>query len=141
MEEEKFKRKIAKLQDDDKIKGQFERNKSEAEDLLKDKDKLEHFLERLEIKLSKIPIAGKYLSDVPVLISLVKSYIAKEYTEIPIGSIIAIIGALIYVLNSIDIIPDFIPGIGLLDDVAVISIAYKLVHDDVEEYKSWREMN
>jgi len=105
---------------------------------LKDKKKLEHFLERLERKLSKIPLVGEYLSDVPVLISLVKAYAQKEYTDIPIGSIIAIVGALIYLLSPIDLIPDAIPVIGYLDDAAVLAFAYKLVRDDVLEYKEWR---
>jgi len=141
MDEEKFEEKVIELQEDDKIILKFEQKKEEAEDLLKDKKKMEHFLERLENKLSKIPMAGQYLSDIPVLILLVKSYMNKTYTGIPIGSIIAIIGALIYVLSTLDIIPDIIPGLGFLDDAAVIAIAYKYVHGDVMEYKAWRDAN
>lgn len=139
MEEQEIKKKIEALQTDEKIAEQIGKNKSKAEDLLKDKNKMEHFLERLERKLSKIPLAGKYLSDVPVFISLVKDYINKEYTEIPMGSIIAIISALIYLVNPMDLIPDVIPGIGYLDDAAVIAAAYLLVHDDIEEYREWRD--
>ncbi|HHX61007.1 MAG TPA: DUF1232 domain-containing protein [Epulopiscium sp.] len=141
MEEKEIVEKIEELQQDEKISRQIEKHSSEAEVLLKDKRRMEHFLERLEKKLSIIPLAGKYLSDVPVLISLVKAYIDKEYTEIPLGSIIAIISGLIYVISGIDLIPDAIPVFGLLDDAAVIATVYKLVHDDIEEYKVWREIN
>lgn len=132
---------VINLEKEEVLFKQIEDNKSEAEDLLKDKKKLEHFLERLEKKLSKIPLAGKYLADVPVLISLVKAYADKEYTEVPIGTIIAIISALIYVLSPIDIIPDILPAIGISDDAAVVAFALKFVHDDVEEYRIWREAN
>lgn len=132
---------VINLEKEEVLFKQIEDNKSEAEDLLKDKKKLEHFLERLEKKLSKIPLAGKYLADVPVLISLVKAYADKEYTEVPIGTIIAIISALIYVLSPIDLIPDILPAIGISDDAAVVAFALKFVHDDVEEYRIWREAN
>lgn len=142
MNMDEYKDKVSELsKDKDAMSQQIEKNKSGAEDLLKDKEKLNRFLERLEKKLSKIPIAGKYLSDIPVLVSLVKAYVRKEYTEIPLGSIIAIISALIYFLYPIDIIPDFIPMFGYADDAAVIVFAYKMVHDDVDEFKIWREAN
>lgn len=141
MEDQEIREKIEELQKDERISGQIDKNKSEAEELLKDKKKMEHFLERLERKLFKIPFAGKYLSDVPVFISLIKAYIDKEYTAIPIGSIIAVISALIYLLSPIDIIPDIVPVVGILDDAAVIATVYALVHDDIEEFKAWRDMN
>lgn len=56
------------------------------------------------------------------MILLVRNYIKKEYTEIPLGSIIAIISALIYVISPADLIPDNIPGIGYLDDAAVVAV-------------------
>lgn len=126
------------LQDEALVMQQLEKNRATAEKLLQNPDKMEHFLGRLEVKLSHIPKVGGILSDIPVLISLVKAYIDKRYVEIPIGSIIAIICALIYLLNQFDLIPDVIPGLGLIDDAAVLAVAYKLVHDDVAEYKQWR---
>lgn len=141
MDEDKFKERVTELQEKDKIVQQIEDNEPKAEMLLKDTQKMDRFLERLEIKLSHIPMAGKYLSDVPVLISLVKAYVQKAYVEIPIGSIIAITGALIYFLNPFDLVPDVIPVFGIMDDAAVIAVAYKLVRHDVLDYKAWRDAN
>lgn len=131
--------KLEEIVSDEKLLEEIDKNKAKAEKLLKDRKKMEDFLERLEKKLSLIPVAGKLLSDVPVLISLVKAYIDKEYNEIPLGSIIAVVGGLIYVLSPIDIIPDAIPVAGYLDDAAVIAGVIKLVHDDLNDYKAWRE--
>lgn len=139
MDEEKYEERVTELVEDEKILRQFEHSKAEAEVLLKDKMKMEHFLERLEHKLSRIPLAGKYLSEIPLLVSLVKAYVDRRYVEIPVGSIIAIIGALIYFLSPFDVIPDFLPGVGILDDAAVIAFATKLVHEDLMEYKAWRD--
>ena len=46
-----------------------------------------------------------------------------------------------YALSPIDLMPDFLPAIGLVDDAAVMTLAFKLVHDDVKEFKAWREKN
>lgn len=112
-----------------------------AEKLLNDRDKLEEFLELLEKKLKTIPKIGDKLAALPIMILLLKSYINKEYTGIPLGSIIAIISALIYVVSPVDLIPDNIPGIGYLDDAAVVAVCWNLVESDVEEYQKWRKMH
>lgn len=118
---------------------ELKKNTAKAEKLLKDRDKLEEFLQKMENKLKTIPVAGEYLSEVPVLASMIKSYIRKEYTEIPAGSICAIIGAMLYLINAFDIIPDIIPGVGHLDDALIIAACLKLVESDVREYREWRD--
>lgn len=127
--------------DEAEVQRRFEQSKEKAKKLLEDRDKMDRFLERLEKKLKHIPVVGGMLSEIPVLIALVKAFIEKRYIDIPIGSIIAIVGSLIYFLSPIDLMPDFLPAIGLVDDAAVIALALKLVHDDVKEYKTWRDKN
>lgn len=122
----------------DKNGKKFERANKKAKELLENEDKMERFLQRLEKKLKTIPVAGNSLSYVPTLISLVRNYVKKEYGEIPIGSIIAIVAALVYVLSPVDIIPDILPG-GWVDDALVITACLTLVRTDVEDYKKWRK--
>ncbi|MCF0259673.1 MAG: hypothetical protein HUJ54_07430 [Erysipelotrichaceae bacterium] len=87
-----MKNELLDLQAEEQLKGKFQ----EAEEMLKDEDQVERLLKRLEEKLKTIPVAGEKLAAVPVMISLVRAYIRKEYTDIPVGSVIAILGALIY---------------------------------------------
>ena len=120
---------------------ELEKGYKKAEETLNDVDKMERFLQRLEKKLKTIPVAGNKLADVPIMASLVRSYWKKEYTDIPIGSIISIISALLYFVSPIDIIPDSIPFLGYFDDATVIAVCWKLVESDVEEYQKWRKEN
>ena len=120
-----------------KAQEELEKGYKSAEKLLKDKDAVERFLQRLEKKLKVIPLAGDRLADVPII----RSFIKKEYRDIPIGSIIAITSALIYFVSPIDILPDSIPFLGYIDDAAVIALCWKLVGSDVEEYVNWRKDN
>lgn len=141
MEHAKKQPKLPGVITEKEIQRSFEHSKKKAEKILNDRDKMDLFLERLEKKLALIPVAGGVLSEIPALISLVKAYLQKKYTSVPVGSIIAIVGALIYFLSPIDLLPDLLPALGLVDDAAVIALAMKLVHDDVKEFKAWRDAN
>jgi len=114
---------------------------AKSEVILKDEDKLERLFQRLEKKLKIVPIVGDKLADIPIMASLIKSYIKKEYTDIPIGTIIAVVSALVYFVSPIDFIPDSVPGAGYVDDGVVIAICLKMVDSDLAEYKKWREDN
>ena len=109
----------------------------EAERVLNDADKLEELLQALEKKLKKIPAVGEKLSYVPIMVLLIRSYIKKEYTQVPLGSIIAAISSILYVVNHFDLIPDSIPLAGYLDDAAVLTVALKMIESDIEDYKKW----
>ena len=135
--------KIVKEIDEEKVKKEFEEVKEKAKELLKDEDKLEKLLQKMEKKLKVLPVVGSTFAIVPAMISLVRSYVKKEYTEIPLGSILGIISAIIYIVSPIDLIPDFVPaGLGHLDDAAVLILCLKAgAEDDIKEYQKWREEN
>ncbi len=80
---------------------------------------------------------NKIYQDVLLLIQLVKAWIRKEYREIPTGSIVAILAALIYFLSPIDIIFDYIPGIGYVDDIFVIGLVFKQLDTDLQHFRTW----
>lgn len=124
---------------DEKAKEELEKGYDKAEKVLNNDDKLEKVLKRTEKKLELIPVAGTKLAMIPTFLSLIKSYKKKEYTDIPIGTIIAIISALIYFVSPIDIIPDVIPFAGHIDDAAVIGACIALVASDLDDYKKWRD--
>ena len=122
------------------MKDTFDKAKvNEAKNLLKDVDKVEKLLQEIEHKFENIPLVGDKLACVPILVSLVRSYIRKEYTEAPISSIVSIITALLYIISPVDLIPDSIPVLGQIDDIAVIAFCWPLIESDVRNYEQWRE--
>ncbi len=127
--------------DEEEAKEELQKGLDQASEILEDQDKMEDLLRKLEAKLKEIPVAGKQLSMVPVLVSLLKSYIKKEYTDIPVKSIIAVISALLYWVLPADVIPDVIPGIGYIDDASVVAFCLKMIGDDLKDYQKWREAN
>lgn len=139
MDDNELEQEIEKFQKHEIVLQELEKNKPEAEKMLQDKYETEHFLRRLENKLSLIPIAEKFLYDAPIMMSLVRDYINETYTSIPIDSVVTIVSALMYISLPVDIIPDFIMDLGYIDDVAVLRAGDSLVKDDFLKYRQWKE--
>ncbi|HFR3770717.1 TPA: YkvA family protein [Streptococcus suis] len=114
------------------------KTRERAEALLSDQGKLEHFLQNIEKKLARLPFGGDKFSAIPGMISMVRSYVKRDYTVLPKGAILATIGALIYFFSPLDALPDFLFGPGLLDDAFVLNACLKLVRSDVDEYRNWQ---
>ena len=113
----------------------------EASIMLNDVDKLEELFQKVEQKLKIIPKIGDKLAVAATMASMVKSYIKKEYTQPPVGTIIAVISALAYLVSPVDIIPDTVPGFGHIDDAAIIMTCFKLAESDINEFIVWRREN
>jgi len=124
---------------EEQVKEALESGYAQSEALLNDKDELDVFLYRLEQKINDMPFVGKKFSMIPVMISLVKNYVQGKYTTVPYGTILAVLSALIYFLAPIDIIPDFIPLAGYIDDMAVLGLCMNMVSIDIETYEKWRQ--
>ena len=81
----------------------------------------------------------RYAKDLLLLFSLVKDYYQGNYRDIPYKTISAAVVGLLYVINPIDIIPDFIPFIGQVDDALVLGFCLKLIQNDLLKYKTWKD--
>lgn len=110
-----------------------------AEALLKDDVRMESFLEKIEKKIKWIPFLAQEFKNIPTMVSMVRSYLRGNYTKIPKRTILAIVSALIYFLSPIDLVPDWIPLLGQLDDAIVIASCWNLVNKDVEDYRQWKK--
>jgi uncharacterized membrane protein YkvA (DUF1232 family) len=94
--------------------------------------------EAIKSKFEKRGKLQRYLDDAQILFSLLRDYANGTYREVPFNVVAAIGGALIYVLSPIDLIPDFIPIIGYLDDAAVVAFCLNLIEKDLITYKIWK---
>jgi uncharacterized membrane protein YkvA (DUF1232 family) len=81
----------------------------------------------------------KFTQKIKLLFSIVKDYANGKYREIPWKTIAAITGTLIYVFVPFDILPDFIPVIGLTDDAAVIALCLAAIDSDLKKYEEWKK--
>ena len=112
---------------------------AKVEAVMKDTAALENILQSAEKKLSEIPGVGQYAANFPTMLSMIRSYITKEYTEVSYKVIATMVGALVYILKGSDMIPDKIPVIGVVDDLAVLALALQINAPELEAYRTWRD--
>ncbi|MBL0711950.1 MAG: DUF1232 domain-containing protein [Colwellia sp.] len=81
---------------------------------------------------------AKLWNDIKLMIGLITDYAKGNYTEVPWKIMAAITAAVVYFVSPIDVIPDFIPLIGYIDDALVIKIALDFAGDDLAKYARWK---
>ena len=128
---------MSEIVDVEKAKTVLNNGMEEAKAIIDNPEKVEEVLKQVGDKLATVPVIGNLFTELPDMISLVQSYITKEYTEVSPKVILAAVGSFIYLIKRKDLIPDSIPFIGVLDDVAVVGLALEMVKP---ELKAYREM-
>lgn len=89
-------------------------------------------------KISNSGLLKKYTELAKVMVGMIKDYKKGIYRTVPWFTMAAISFALLYILNPFDIVPDFIPGLGYVDDFAVFTIALKFIQNDLHSYLDWK---
>ena len=105
----------------------------------KDVEKVVDKSEDIKNKFSARGPLARFIEDGQLLLALVKDYRSRAYRQIPYGTIASIVFTLIYVLNPFDLMPDMLPLIGQVDDVAVMGACLLLVEQDLHKYKAWKQ--
>jgi len=95
--------------------------------------------DKLKNKLKSDGYLEHFTKDLLLFMSLLKDYYKGDYRKVPYKTISAGIVGLLYTLNPIDIIPDFIPFIGHIDDALVLKFCLKLIEKDLQKYQVWKD--
>jgi len=70
--------------------------------------------------------------------AMVKEFFKGEYRNISTGKVILGVAALIYIVLPKDFVPEKLPFIGVLDDVAVLAWFIKTADEEVKKYNEWK---
>jgi uncharacterized membrane protein YkvA (DUF1232 family) len=121
-------------------------NKNIDEDFVKDGIKtvsetdFETVFDKKDQLFAKInhPDWKKYKDKLILMFQFLKDVKQKKYPETPWKTLAAMIFAVLYILNPLDIIPDFVPFLGYIDDLTVFGFVLKLINEDLSSYEEWR---
>lgn len=89
-------------------------------------------------KLAGANSLSKYVEIGKIMLGMVKDMKRGAYTSVPWFVIGTIVMVLLYVLNPMDLVPDFIPGVGYIDDIAVLSLGMGWIETDIHKYLDWK---
>jgi uncharacterized membrane protein YkvA (DUF1232 family) len=119
----------------------FETNKHRegAKEYIDNPKKTEGLLKKAILKASKTQgTLGDAWEKLQLFFDLVNAYSKGEYRNVAPTTILTIIGAILYFVSPLDVVPDFLVGLGFLDDAAVISFTLKKLSVEINEFKKWK---
>jgi uncharacterized membrane protein YkvA (DUF1232 family) len=120
----------------------FERARKAAEETLRDPEKIRNLID------TALHMAGSASASSPfselterfqALVRLVRAYVNRQYRIVPWQTVILAVAALIYFVNPLDAIADFLPVIGFFDDAAVFTAVLASINHDLNEFLEWEK--
>lgn len=125
---------------DEKKPSGFNKAESKAVKILKDENKLKKLLRSALTKaLGKKEKLKSVWDDFQTLFRLINAWTKKEYKTVPWKTILYATTAVIYFLNPFDVVPDFIPIGGLVDDIGLITFVIKSIKKDLDKFLDWEK--
>ena len=100
-------------------------------------DDLKKVIDDGETAVTKSGKLGKQFENFKLLWGLLKDYYNKKYPNAPWKLIAAIGFAVAYLISPLDVIPDFLPIVGFVDDASVFALVVAGFSSDIEDYKKW----
>ena len=83
----------------------------------------------------------RLFKDLQLLLPLIKEYWKGTYRDVSIKSIVIFLAALAYIVSPIDLIPDYIIGLGQVDDAAILGLSLFFLEKELMKYSEWRDRN
>ncbi|MEY2499265.1 MAG: hypothetical protein QOD12_2821 [Verrucomicrobiota bacterium] len=117
----------------------FRKATSDAESYVRDSERLRKLVEDAVGKINVIP-RGPFADTWPYLMAMVRAirdYQRGDYRDLSMPKLLIIVAAIIYFVSPFDVIPDWIPVLGHIDDAFVVALALKSVRADLDTFMAW----
>jgi uncharacterized membrane protein YkvA (DUF1232 family) len=113
-----------------------------ARSFAKNRRKTEHLLDEAERKARREKgLAGEMSDQLREFFRLLRAWAQGKYRVVPWKTLTLVLGAVIYFVNPFDLVPDFIPLLGLTDDAGVVAYVLSSVKKDMDHFREWELEN
>ena len=96
--------------------------------LIQKRGRVSHSLAGVPLKMHRVA------NEASLVLELIDDFMDGTYRQIPWHSMVVLAAAVLYSVSPADVVPDAIPVLGVLDDLAVIAVAVRLVRRDLRKY-------
>jgi len=87
----------------------------------------------------RLGLLARFFQNLRLLFPLIKDYWKGNYRDVSIKSIVIFVVALIYIISPIDLIPDYLIGLGQIDDAAILGVSLYFLEKELRKYKEWKD--
>lgn len=77
--------------------------------------------------------------DLQLLRALSLAWFKGEYRQISSQALLMVVAALLYFLTPLDAVPDWLVGVGFVDDLAVLAWVMRTWQGELEAFRAWRD--
>ncbi len=112
---------------------------SRAREYLADPQRLGRLVEDA-VQKSQNPRAGRFggsLEELKALLRLALAYSRGDYRGISREKLLMAVGAILYFLSPLDLVPDFLGVLGLTDDAVVLAFFLRTLREEIGHFLAW----
>lgn len=118
----------------------FDKFFNTANNLMEKVDRIPSLIERAGEKAEKKKGAIREVwESLLAFFRLVLAWSKGEYRDVSLKTIAFLVAAIVYFVNPMDAIPDFLPFMGYTDDVAFILYVLGQVREELERFLEWEK--
>ena len=71
------------------------------------------------------------------MLRLIRAFCSGKYRRVSWESLISVIVAIAYFASPLELIPDFLPGVGYLDDAMIVRFVYRSAKAELNRFMEW----
>jgi len=112
-----------------------------AKETIQKEDGLKSLLKNTSSKIEDVSEengdSSSFVTHLRTVIRMIKAHYTGAYKAFSATTMLALAFVLVYFITPIDLIPDFIPGLGLSDDISLFYFIFKNLAEDIEAFQNW----
>ncbi|MCY7962291.1 MULTISPECIES: YkvA family protein [Bacillus] len=80
----------------------------------------------------------KCIQHITIFFQMLRDWRNGDYPRSQVKTLLLLSAAILYIAMPLDIIPDVILGLGIIDDAAVLGLIWTLIKKEMSQYEKWR---